>query len=92
MKSFLKVFTIYGRGSHLGRVTWTIYIYFLSAFARRLHIKFGFDWPSGFREKIFEIGGHILIYSPGGGADNPLGSLTHLFSQLSHLLHVFSNK
>ena len=22
---FLKVFTIYGRGSHLGHVTWTIY-------------------------------------------------------------------
>ena len=20
-----------------------------------LHIKFGFDWPSGFRKKIFEI-------------------------------------
>ena len=74
MKRFLKVFTIYGHGSHLGRVTWTIYIYFLSAFPRRFHIKFGFDWPSSFREKIFEIGGHIHVKSSGAGADNPLGS------------------
>ena len=48
-EDFLKVFTIYGYGSHLGHVTWTIYINFRSPFPRRLHIKFGFDWPSGFR-------------------------------------------
>ena len=72
-------------------MTGTIYIYFLSAFPRRLHIKFGFDWPSDFREKIFEIGGHILVYSPGAGADNQMFSLTHLFGQLSHLLHVLHN-
>ena len=44
-----RVFTIYGRGGHLDHVTWTIYIKFRSSFPRRLHIKFGFDWPSGFR-------------------------------------------
>ena len=44
----LRVFTIYGHGGHLGHVTWTIYTYFGSSFPRRLHIKFGFDWPSGF--------------------------------------------
>ena len=27
---FLKVFTIYGHGGHLGNVTWTIYINFRS--------------------------------------------------------------
>ena len=43
---FLKVSTIYG--GHLGHVTWTVYINFHSPFTRRLHIKFGFDWPSGF--------------------------------------------
>ena len=48
---FFKVFTIYGHGGHLGHVTWTIYINFLSPFPRRLHIKFGFDWPSGFRRR-----------------------------------------
>ena len=52
---FLKVFIIYGHGGHLGYVTWTIYIYFRSPFPRRLHIKSGFDWPSGLEEKTFEI-------------------------------------
>ena len=46
---FFKVFAIYGHGGHLGHVTWTFYINFRSSFPRRLHIKFGFDWPSGFR-------------------------------------------
>ena len=44
-EDFFKVFTIYGHGSHLGHVTWIIYIHIGSPF----HIKFGFDWPSGFR-------------------------------------------
>ena len=44
-----KVFTIYGHGGHLGHVTWTIYTNVRSPFPRRLHIKFSFDWPSGFR-------------------------------------------
>ena len=48
-EDFFKVFTIYGHGSHLGHVTWTIYINFLSHFPRRHHIKFCFDWPSGSR-------------------------------------------
>ena len=48
-KNIFKVFNIYGHGGHLGHVTWTIYINFPSPFPRRLHIKFGFDWPSGFR-------------------------------------------
>ena len=43
------VFIIYGHGSHLGHVTWPIYINFRPPFPKRLHIKFGFDWPSGFR-------------------------------------------
>ena len=46
-----KVFTIYGRGGHLGHVTWTIYTDFRSPFQRRLHIKFGFEWPSGIGEE-----------------------------------------
>ena len=47
-ENFLKVFTIYGRGGHIGHVTWTICTNFGSPFRRRLNIKFGFDWPSGF--------------------------------------------
>ena len=46
----LKGFTIYGHGGRLGYVTWTIYINLRSPFSRRLYIKFGFDWPSGFRD------------------------------------------
>ena len=42
-------FSIYGQGGYLGHVTRTIYINFRSPFARRLHIKFGFDWPSDYR-------------------------------------------
>ena len=48
-RRFFKVFAIYGHGGHLGHVTWTIYTNFRSPFPRRLHIKFGFDWPSSFR-------------------------------------------
>ena len=45
------VFTIYGHGGHLGHVTWITYIHIGFYFLQMLHIKFGFDWPSGFREK-----------------------------------------
>ena len=46
---FIKFFfAIYSHGDHLGHVTWTIYINFRSFFLRMLHMKFGFDWPSGF--------------------------------------------
>ena len=46
-----KVFTIYGRGGHLGHVTQMPRTKFGSPYPRRLHIKFGFDRPSGFREE-----------------------------------------
>ena len=48
---FLNVFTIYGYGGHLGHVTKTIFQNICALFSRRLHIKFGFDWLSGFREE-----------------------------------------
>ena len=48
-EDFLKVFAIYSHGGHLSHVTLTIYINFCSPFLRMLHMKFGFDWPSGFR-------------------------------------------
>ena len=39
---------LYGRGGHLGHVTWTIYITYRCPFPRRLHIKFIYfmTWPS----------------------------------------------
>ena len=51
-EDFLKIFNIYGHGGHLCHVIWTIYIKFCSAFPRRLNMKFGFDWPSGFRGDV----------------------------------------
>ena len=47
-----KGFTIYGCVGNLDHVTWTIYMNFLLPFPRRLHMKFGLDWPNGFREDI----------------------------------------
>ena len=52
-EDFLRFFAIYGRGGHLGHVTWTIYINFRSPFPRRLHIKFGFGQAVS-EEKMFE--------------------------------------
>ena len=43
--------TIYSHGGHLGYVTWTIYSNFHSPFLTMLHLMFGFDWASGFREE-----------------------------------------
>ena len=47
-EDFLR-FLSYWHCGHLGHVTWTIHTNFRSPFPRRPHIKFGFDWPSGFR-------------------------------------------
>ena len=48
-EDFLRVFTIYGRGGHLGHVTKTICTNFHSRLLRGLHMKFEFNWPSGYR-------------------------------------------
>ena len=47
-KDFQRVFTIYGHGGDLGHVTQMPRTNFRSPYQRRLHIKFDFDWPSGF--------------------------------------------
>ena len=49
-KKIFKGFLLFN-GGHLGHVTLTIYINFRSPILRMLHMKFGFDWPSGFREE-----------------------------------------
>ena len=49
---FLRVFTIYGRGGHLGHVTQMPQTNLCSPFPRMLHIKFGFDRASGFRKDV----------------------------------------
>ena len=73
-KIFKVFFYLYSHGGHLGHVTLTIYINFLYPFLRMLHMKFGFDWPSGFMGEMFHYYGNIHVYSPGAGADNPPGA------------------
>ena len=50
-KKIFKGFTIYEHGGHLSRVTWVIYIYIGCPLLQMLRGKFGFKWPSGFREE-----------------------------------------
>ena len=50
-KIFEGFLNIYGHGSHLGHVTSIMSINFHFLVPESLHIKFGFDWPSGFWEK-----------------------------------------
>ena len=56
-KKFLKLFTIYGHGVHLGHLTLGIYINFRSQFRRR-RLKFGF-YCKVVLETIFEKGGRM---------------------------------
>ena len=55
-KIFEGLFTIYGHGGHRGHVSQTLRTNFRSPIPLRLHMKFGFDRPSGFEKKIFENG------------------------------------
>ena len=52
-KKIFEGFLIYTgrRGGHLGHVTETSRTNFRSSIPLRLHMKFGFDRPSGFREE-----------------------------------------
>ena len=49
-EDFLRVFTIYGHGGHLGHVTWIMLINFHSLVFESFHTKFSSEWPSSFRE------------------------------------------
>ena len=52
-EDFFKVFTIYGHGGHVGHVTRIIRTTFCSPDPWRLHVKFGYNWPSG-------LGGEVI--------------------------------
>ena len=59
----MKVFTINEHGVHLGHVTCTIYINFLC--------NLTLIGQAVSEKRVFENNGHIHVYSPGSGADNP---------------------
>ena len=63
-KIFGRGFTIYGRGGHLGHVTQTLRTNFRFPIPLRLHMKFGFDRPSGFGEDLWKW------WMTGGRADD----------------------
>ena len=48
---FYSVYTMYGHVGNLGHMTRIIWTNFRFAIPLRLHMKFGFDWPSGFWDK-----------------------------------------
>ena len=68
-------------GGHLSHVTWTIYMYtyLRYPFKSRLHMnmKFGFDWPSGFREDKHNVN---VAYSP---LDCSVRDLTSIIKNVS---------
>ena len=65
----MKVFTINKHGGHLGHVTCSIYISFLSYFPKNLALI----CQVVSEKKVFDHNGYIHVYSPGTGADNPPG-------------------
>ena len=54
-ENFLRVYTIYGRGGHLGHVTQMPRTNFRYPYPRRLHIKFGLVRQAVLEKKMFEI-------------------------------------
>ena len=51
-----------------------------------LQIKFGFNWPSGFRgEEEFEYYGIIHVYCPRVGAYEPLGPFVVFFFRIINI-------
>ena len=47
-KDFCRVFTIYGRGGHLGHVTRIMLINFQFLVPESFHTNFGSEWPCSF--------------------------------------------
>ena len=87
LKKIFKMFVISSHGGHLGYVTMTIYANFHSLFLRMLHIKFDLIGQAVLDKKIFQVYGHIHVYSPGARADNPLGlKYYHKHGSSVHLL------
>ena len=48
-EDYIRVFSIYGRGDHLGHVTRMPSIHLSFPYPMRHNIKFCFDWPNRFR-------------------------------------------
>ena len=71
---FLKILAIYSHGGHLGHVTLTIYINFHCPSYHCSTLNLALIGQAVSEQMMFEYYGHIHVYSPGAGADNPLGT------------------
>ena len=60
-EDFGRVFTIYGRGGHLGHVTKIPRTNLCSTYPRSLHIKFHFNRPSGIRQDVWILQSYTCI-------------------------------
>ena len=74
-RRFLKGFTIYGHGGHLGKWTATILAIFRSPTLKRLNMKFEQIWLSGFREEVI-YNSKQFSYSNVGGSYKCIGKQT----------------
>ena len=61
-RRFLKVFTIYGHGGHLGQWTAIILAVFHSPAPGRLQMKFEQHWPRGSRGEVIWTSQHFFPY------------------------------
>ena len=74
-RRFLKGFTIYEHGGNLGHGTWTILYKLYYPFPGRLHMIFVLIGQAVSEKMMFENNSHIHAFSPGAGADEPMGYL-----------------
>ena len=70
----MKVFTINEHGDHLGHVTCTIYKTFFPTSQGGSTQNLALIGQAVSEKKMFDCNDYIRVYSPGTGADNPLGS------------------
>ena len=88
-EDFLRVFTIYGRGGHLGHVTSIMSSDFHFLVPESLHTKFGSERQSSFREIGFEF---LYVHDLGPRSSNDLDlqySHTFIYSIRCLLLPTF---
>ena len=82
-EDFWRVFTIYGRGGHLGHVTQIPGTNFRSPDLGRLHMKYGFNRPVVSEKKMFEN-------LDDGWTDGMTLTFSDIISSFAHLVdHVY---
>ena len=81
------VFTIHGRGGHLGHVSWISRSNFRLPYPWMLHIKFHFDWPSSFREE--DLQKSVYGQQTGEGQEMTLTYINHIPSSTPLVVCIY---